>query len=1045
MNSKQIRQTFLDFFTQKQHQIVASSPMVVKNDPTLMFTNAGMNQFKDLFLGNSEIKFSRIADTQKCLRVSGKHNDLEEVGVDTYHHTMFEMLGNWSFGDPARNASHNDAGGYFKKDAIEWAWELLVDVYHIDKNKLYFTVFEGDEKDGTPWDEEAYNLWKNLLVKNGLSENKILKCNKKDNFWEMGDTGPCGPCSEIHVDIRSDEEIAKIPGRELVNNDHPQVIEIWNLVFMEFNRLASGELKKLPAQHVDTGMGFERLAMVLQGKKSNYDTDVFAPLIDKIVELTRIQYYHSLSAFHKTDVAIRVISDHVRAVSFSIADGQIPFKDGKGYVIRRILRRAIRYGYSSLNQNKPFIYKLVPVLTQQMGDFFPELKAQQELIAKVIKDEEESFLKTLIIGIDKLGVYRRNKLINSIYNYVQEKGFEISNNWVRSESKYNPDLFIPNLNLAIDIEDNYTQAGAHMRANKKGFNLIEGGDKFYHFPINLEEVERLNKIISQLSAIKSGQGLFNDFNYTLLVDGEFAFELYDTFGFPIDLTKLIIEELNGQVDVDGFEKELIKQKERSRAAGKIEASDWVILRDDDAEEFIGYDYTESDVYITKYRKVKTKGEEIFQLVFNLTPFYPEGGGQVGDTGYIESSDEKINIIDTKKENNLIIHFAEKLPATITTPFKAVVDSPTRMLTACNHSATHLMHHALREVLGKHVEQKGSLVNSDYLRFDFSHFEKVSDADLEKVEDLVNINILKNNKLQEYRAITIAEAEESGAMMLFGEKYGDVVRMIQFGDSKELCGGIHVNNTKEIELFKIKSEGAIAAGIRRIEALTSIGAGEWLKDKIETIERNDLTGLIPRDLSAKIYDIAKGFRNDYQLISGLPEIERHEATKGELVTASINNAINDFTKIKLSKHIIDALVEIKKQLAKEEGAEDKEQAKIIKQALLEKVEVINGINVIAQKINLSDSAAIKDLAFQLKSQVENLFLILGTEINGKPSLTIVISDNLVKEKGLHAGNIIRDAAKEMQGGGGGQPFYATAGGNNLAGLDAAIAKALSFLN
>ena len=927
MNSKQIRQTFLDFFAQKQHHIVPSSPMVVKNDPTLLFTNAGMNQFKDLFLGNSEIKFSRIADTQKCLRVSGKHNDLEEVGVDTYHHTMFEMLGNWSFGD------------YFKKDAIEWAWELLVDIYHIDKNNLYFTVFGGDEKDGTPWDEEAYNLWKNLLVKNGLTEDKILKCNKKDNFWEMGDTGPCGPCSEIHVDIRSEEEKTKISGRELVNNDHPQVIEIWNLVFMEFNRLASGELKKLPAQHVDTGMGFERLAMVLQGKKSNYDTDVFTSFIKKIEEISRVVYNYSTS---KQDVAVRVISDHLRAVSFSIADGQLPSNTGAGYVIRRILRRAIRYGYSFLNQKQAFINQLVPVLVQQMGDFFPELKSQQELIGKVIKEEEESFLRTLEKGIQRF--------------------------------------------------EHYTET-----ANDK------------------------------------------------MIDGKFAFELFDTFGFPIDLTELLALENHFHVDMPGFSEELLKQKERSRAAGKIEAGDWIPLKADDVEEFVGYDYTESDVYITKYRKVKAKGEELYQLVFNLTPFYPEGGGQVGDTGYIETNGEKISIVDTKKENNLIIHFVEQLPKDVTAHFKAVVENKTRKLTASNHSATHLMHHALRKVLGKHVEQKGSLVNAEYLRFDFSHFQKVTDEELTKIENLVNSKIREGYALEEHRAIPISIAEEKGAMMLFGEKYGDVVRMIQFGDSKELCGGIHVNNTKEIGLFKIKSEGSVAAGIRRIEALTSEGAGLWLKNKIEIIDKNQLAGIVSDDLLNEISSIKKQLMEDYLRVGNFSDIQQHQPTLEIIQIDTINNAINDFTKIKFPAPIIDALIEIKKQISKTDNQGSKEQTKLIKEGLLTKIEIVGGINVIAQRIDIGDSATIKDLAFQLKGQVENLFLILGAEINQKPNLTIVISDNLVKEKGLHAGNIIREAAKEMQGGGGGQPFYATAGGNNILGLEAAIVKALSFLN
>ena len=927
MLSKDIRQTFLDFFKQKQHQIVASAPMVVKNDPTLMFTNAGMNQFKDLFLGNAEIKYPRIADTQKCLRVSGKHNDLEEVGVDTYHHTMFEMLGNWSFGD------------YFKKEAIEWAWELLVDVYKIDKNRLYFTVFEGDQKDGLTWDEEAYNLWKNLLLKNGLTEDKILKCNKKDNFWEMGDTGPCGPCSEIHVDIRSNEEIAKIPGRELVNNDHPQVIEIWNLVFMEFNRLASGELQKLPAQHVDTGMGFERLAMVLQGTKSNYDTDVFTPFIQKISQISGIEYKFSDT---KQDIAARVISDHVRAVSFSIADGQLPSNSGAGYVIRRILRRAIRYGYSFLNQKEAFIYQLVPILVNQMGDFFPELKSQQELIGKVIKEEEDSFFRTL------------------------EKGISRFENYIASAK-----------------------------------------DK--------------------------------------TIDGKFAFELYDTFGFPIDLTELMATENGFKVDMKAFDAELQQQKDRSRAATKIETGDWVIVNEGDTTDFVGYDKLETEVSILKYRKVNAKGKEMFQLVFDVTPFYPEGGGQVGDFGTIENENEKIEITDTKKENNLIVHFANELPANLNTKFKAVV-SGVRKLTACNHSATHLLHQALREVLGTHVEQKGSLVNAEYLRFDFSHFEKVNDEQLTKIEELVNQRIQTGFDLQEYRAIPITEAQEKGAMMLFGEKYGEVVRMIQFGDSKELCGGIHVKNTADIKLFKIKSEGSVAAGIRRIEALTNEGAANWLKDKIEVLWRFDsLKGIITHDLVLELTAVKEGLTNEFLKIGRLEDITKFEEEIGVIARQYLNDAIAEFTKIKLDNQIIEGLNNVRRELQKQEEDQSKEQAKAIKEILHGKVEVINGINVIAQKIELNDSAAIKDLVFQLKGEINNLYLVLGAEVNGKPNLTIALSDNLQKDKNLHAGNIIREAAKEMQGGGGGQPFYATAGGNNVAGIDAAIAKALSFLN
>jgi alanyl-tRNA synthetase len=924
MVSSDIRSKFLEFFKSKEHQIVASAPMVVKNDPTLMFTNAGMNQFKDLFLGNSEVKQARLTDTQKCLRVSGKHNDLEEVGVDTYHHTMFEMLGNWSFGN------------YFKKEAIEWAWELLVDVYGIDKNKLYFTVFEGDASDGTDMDQEAYDLWKSILEKNGLTTDKIIKANKKDNFWEMGETGPCGPCSEIHVDLRSDEEIEKVPGLDLVNEDHPQVVEIWNLVFMEFNRMSNRDLKPLPAKHVDTGMGFERLAMVLQNKKSNYDTDVFRPLIDKISEISGVKYQYTLDVSVKTDVAIRVIADHVRAVAFSIADGQLPSNTGAGYVIRRILRRGIRYGYSFLDIKEPFINQLVEVLVDQMGDFFPELKAQQDIITKVIREEEDSFLRTLAKGIQRF--------------------------------------------------DNY---------------LASANDK--------------------------------------TIDGKFAFELYDTFGFPIDLTELLALENQFHVDMPGFTEELLKQKERSRAATKIETTDWVELREDDVEEFIGYDYTEADIFITRYRKVSAKGENFYQLVFNLTPFYPEGGGQIGDIGYIEFNDEKIEIFDTKKENNLIIHFTKEIPTAINAGFIAVVDESVRNLTARNHTATHLMHQALREVLGTHVEQKGSLVNSEYLRFDFSHFQKVTEEEITKIEDLVNKRIQDNFEINEYRAIPIKIAEEKGAMMLFGEKYGDVVRMIEFGDSRELCGGIHVDATAEIELFKVKSEGSVASGIRRIEAVTSNGAGLFLKNKVEVLDKNDVAQFVP-DLKKNLDLLRTEFVKQYGLVTEMLPIE----DSGKDKKSDINSAITALTKIKVDKDIINALMAKKKSLSKAGKKDSATQIGIVKEELLASVQIIDGVNVIAQKIELDDSGAIKDLAFQLKAQVENMYLVLGAAINGKPNLTIVVSEELSKAKDLHAGNIIREAAKEMRGGGGGQPFYATAGGSNIDGIEAAIEKAKSFL-
>ncbi len=929
MKSQEIREAFLTFFKQKNHKIVASAPMVIKNDPTLMFTNAGMNQFKDLFLGNSPIVDKRIADTQKCLRVSGKHNDLEEVGVDTYHHTMFEMLGNWSFGD------------YFKKEAIEWAWELLVEVYKIDKNRLYFTVFEGDAEDGTPEDTEAFELWKDLLEKNGLTTDKILKANKKDNFWEMGDTGPCGPCSEIHVDIRSDEEIAKIPGKELVNNDHPQVIEIWNLVFMEFNRMADGKLKALPAKHVDTGMGFERLAMVLQGKKSNYDTDVFSPLTDKIAQISGIPYKNSLDTQYKTDVAIRVIADHVRAVAFSIADGQLPSNNGAGYVIRRILRRAIRYGYSFLNLKEAFIYELVETLAQQMGTFFPELVNQQEIITKVIKEEEDSFLRTLDKGISRF--------------------------------------------------ENYIATAA-----------------------------------------------------SKTIDGKFAFELYDTFGFPIDLTQLMATENGFKVDMDAFNKELEEQKNRSRAATKIETGDWITVQNASGTEFIGYDNLESETKIVSYRKIKAKDKEQYQLVLEKTPFYPEGGGQVGDKGYLEVNGKKISVLDTKRENNLIVHFTKELPEDVTASVKAIVSND-RILTAANHSATHLLHQALRTILGTHVEQKGSLVNADYLRFDFSHFQKVSEEELQQIEDFVNEKIQTAINLNEHREIPIEEAEKQGAMMLFGEKYGDKVRMIQFGDSKELCGGIHVNNTKAIELFKITSEGSVAAGIRRIEAVTSKGAANYLKEKIDIITKHPLSGLVTDEIISKINIAQHNLLQQYAKVSDMPTLNIISPSNGSLQIEVLSNAIADFTKIKLDAVIIDELNNIKKAMLKEEEQKGKEQAKAIKEELLNEVKNINGVNVITKKLTAVDAATIKDLAFQLKAQIDNLYLVLGAEINGKPNLTIAISDNLATERKLHAGNIIREAAKEMQGGGGGQPFFATAGGTNINGLDAAMEKALAVLN
>ena len=878
MTSKEIRQKFLDFFASKNHKIVESSPMVVKDDPTLMFNNAGMNQFKDIFLGNSTPKDVRVANSQKCLRVSGKHNDLEEVGVDTYHHTMFEMLGNWSFGD------------YFKKEAIEWAWELLTSVYGLDKDRLYITVFEGDKEDGTDKDQEAYDIWNSIIP-----AEYILECDKKDNFWEMGETGPCGPCSEIHIDLRSDDERKKTPGIELVNMDHPQVIEIWNLVFMQYNRMSDRSLVPLKNKHIDTGMGFERLAVALQGKTSNYDTDVFSPLLNKIEDLSGLKYRPENEEKHKqalmVNVAMRVISDHVRAIAFSIADGQLPSNTGAGYVIRRILRRAVRYGYQSLELKEPFMYRLVPVLANQMGDAFPELANQKVLIEKVIKEEETSFFRTLELGL-----------------------------------------------------------------------------------------KRIDQICIKLNSEKKN-----------VVSGTEVFELYDTFGFPVDLTNLIAEGYKMTIDEVSFNEELEKQKSRSRKDAETETGDWVLLKEDDKEEFVGYDFTESEVYITRYRKVVVKEKGVYQLVFNFTPFYAEGGGQVGDRGYIEANGTKTSIFDTKKENNLIIHFTNELPADTSSNFKAVVDTNKRTLTANNHTATHLMHEALREVLGTHVEQKGSLVNEKYLRFDFSHFSKVTNEEIAKVEALVNQRIRQNFSLEEQRTVPVNKAKEMGAMMLFGEKYGDVVRVIKFGTSIELCGGIHVENTSQIGSFKITTESSIAAGIRRIEAITSIAADKHLQSQLDLIDevRNLLKG--PKDIKKAISDLLG------------------------------QNS-------KLNKEI---------ELLKKDKAGD------VKKELLDAIEPINGVNFLAKQVDL-DSGAIKDLAFQLKGEVDDLFMILGAETDGKVVITIALSDSLVKGKDLHAGNMIRELAKEIGGGGGGQPNFATAGGKNASGIPNALEKAKEYI-
>ncbi len=869
--SKEIRKAFLDFFAEKNHQIVPSAPMVVKGDPTLMFTNAGMNQFKDLFLGNEPVKWNRIADTQKCLRVSGKHNDLEEVGLDTYHHTMFEMLGNWSFGD------------YFKKDAIDWAWEFLVGRMGLNPDRLYATVFEGSSDDRLERDDEAANLWLKYLP-----AEKVINGSKKDNFWEMGDSGPCGPCSEVHVDIRSEEEIAKIPGLELVNKSHPQVIEIWNLVFIQFNRKATGQLEELPAKHVDTGMGFERLCMAIQGVKSNYDTDIFQNTITEIGKLCNIKY----GADEKTDIAMRVIADHLRAVAFAIADGQLPSNNKAGYVIRRILRRAVRYGYTFLNFREAFIFKLVAVLKETMGEAFPELVSQQVLIEKVIKEEEESFLRTLTTGI---------RLLDDIIS----------------------------------------------KAKQESLTEIQGKD---------------------------------------------AFVLFDTFGFPFDLTELIARENGLGVDEAGFKVEMEAQKNRSRNAAAQETDDWVEIRKIDQTEFLGYDKLEAEIRIARYRKVTQQKKTFYQLVFDQTPFYGESGGQVGDSGFIEADGKKITVFDTQKENNLIVHLIEKLPENPSDFFRASVNTDRRMNIASNHTATHLLHAALRQVLGTHVEQKGSLVNADHLRFDFSHFQKMTDEEIEKVEEIVNAKIRVNSILEENRSMPIEEARNSGAMMLFGEKYGEAVRVIKFGESVELCGGTHVPATGNIGLLKIVSESAIAAGVRRIEAITAARAEKYVNDQIKTLN--------------SVRETIKGSKD---------------------ILGSVA-----------------ALLQQNSELSKQLESFQRESLKIIKANLKSKVLFEKGVNIISGIVEVDDAALLKDLAFQLKGEVENLYLVLGTETNGKPNLTIMISENIVTEKGLDAGKIVREAGREIQGGGGGQPFYATAGGKNAAGLQAAIEKALSFL-
>ena len=878
MTSAEIRTLFLDFFKSKGHLIVPSAPIVLKDDPTLMFTNAGMNQFKDVFLGHGKAQSPRIADTQKCLRVSGKHNDLEEVGVDTYHHTMFEMLGNWSFGD------------YFKKEAIEWAWELLTGVYKIDKSQLYVTVFEGDKNENLAFDDEAKKYWLAYLP-----EERILNGNKKDNFWEMGETGPCGPCSEVHVDMRSEEERKKVDGKALVNKGNPQVIEIWNLVFMEFNRKADGKLEKLPAQHVDTGMGFERLSMVLQGKQSTYDTDIFQPLIKELEKNSGKKYVSAdnSSEQEKINIAMRVIADHIRAISFTIADGQIPSNTGAGYVIRRILRRAVRYGYQSLNLKEPFLYELVDILTKQMGDVFPELVKQNKLIKKVIQEEEMAFMRTL----------------------------------------------------------------------EQGLKRIEAS---------------CNELVAQKKKV---------------LDGEHVFELHDTFGFPADLTALIAKGYNLEIDEAGFNKALEVQKNRSRKATAVGKEDWIEVGAQVQTVFTGYESLEEKSKIIKYRKTTLKGKDQYQIVLDKTPFYAESGGQVGDSGYLESNGKRVRINNTQKENNLIIHFSEALPENINDTFTAIVDPLRRIHTADNHSATHLLHAALRKVLGTHVEQRGSLVSPDYLRFDFSHFSKMNDEELHEIESLVNQKIRENIPCTT-QILPVDEAKKLGAMALFGEKYGDTVRVVTMDKnySIELCGGTHVKATGQIGYFKIVSESALSAGIRRIEAITALGAENYIHDQMETLKQASLALKNPKNVVKAIQDM------------------QHQASE-------------------LSKQV--------EKLSREQGQQ-------IKTILISKKQAIGSIVFIGEKIDIASADVAKDICFALKSETPNLFLILGAEVNGKANLFLAVSDNLVKDKNWNASALIREFSKEIQGGGGGQAFYATAGGARVEGISVAIAKAKQWV-
>lgn len=870
MNSKKIRKKFLEFYKSKGHEIVPSAPIVIQNDPTLMFTNAGMNQFKDFFLGNRRPSSKRITDTQKCLRISGKHNDLEEVGYDTYHHTMFEMLGNWSFGD------------YFKKESIEWAWELLTKIFNLPKDRMYVSIFEGDEKDNLELDRESYNYWKKLIP-----EDRIINGNKKNNFWEMAETGPCGPCSEIHIDLRPEKEVVKVSGKDLVNQNHPQVVEIWNLVFIQYNRLANGNLELLLEQHVDTGMGFERLTMAIQQKSSNYDTDIFTPLINFLSSEAGVIYGND----KKKDIAIRVISDHIRAVSFAIADGQLPSNNKAGYVIRRILRRSVRYGYTFLNFKESFMHKMIPTLCTQFDGVFPELIAQKEFITKVIREEEISFLRTLAKGLTKLDTIKK----------------EVTNN---------------------------------------------------------------------------------------TIDGKTVFKLYDTYGFPFDLTALIARENNLKIDKVGFKTEMEIQKNRSKKIAETYIKDWILLKECKEVKFLGYDMLETNAKIIKYRQIEEKGKKLFQIVLNQTPFYAESGGQVGDTGYLEVNNNKTSIINTKKENELIIHYTNELPNDLEATFHAVVNSKKRLLTENNHSATHLLHAALRQVLGTHVQQKGSFINEKILRFDFSHFFKMTNEELKKVQQIINQKIRENISLNEKRNIPIEEAKSLGAMALFGEKYGDFVRVITFDKnySVELCGGTHVTTTGSIGSFRIISEKSIAAGVRRIEAITSERTEQFIDNKLSIMEEINALLNNPKD-------IVKALQNLLQ------------------ENTNLSKQLDTINQEKFSQE---------------------------KNILLSKINKIRDYNLLISKTKFPDANTLKKLSFELKNEINNLILILAANIQGKPQITIMISDNLVESLDLHAGNLVRELAKEIKGGGGGQPFFATSGGKDISGLENVVEKAKEMI-